>query len=194
MPLNTLYALPDALQRGYRTTQLDWWAHAELAVEGVGNARLTALPSQHFTARGVWDRNHALWASWSVEQLVVSNPEHEAGVGAKVWFGGDTGKSKATAAYKTANTISIPKHPFVPRSKRLGNRLAGVWRLTSEPIDEPPKRLAEARNALGIDQHEFGVMEIGETRGFVVFPATTTTAKEEEGGVLGLDPVGKGAV
>jgi hypothetical protein len=38
--------------------------------------------------------------------------------------------------------------------------------LISEPIDEPPKRLAEARTELGLDETDFGVMEIGETRGF----------------------------
>lgn len=37
-----------------------------------------------------------------------------------------------------------------------------------EPIDEPPKRLAEARQELGLKETDFGVMEIGETRGFEV--------------------------
>jgi hypothetical protein len=37
-----------------------------------------------------------------------------------------------------------------------------------EPIDEPPKRLAEAREELGLGEQDFGVMEIGETRGFNV--------------------------
>lgn len=112
MPLNTLYALPAALQRAYNTTELDWWNGAVLDVEGVGKARLTALPSQHFTvslrrdcppitvwvrklityrqARGVFDRNHALWASWAVEHLVADDSGQDK-VGAKVWFGGDTG-------------------------------------------------------------------------------------------------------
>lgn len=38
--------------------------------------------------------------------------------------------------------------------------------LVTEPIDEPPKRLAEARTELGLDETDFGVMEIGETRAF----------------------------
>lgn len=87
MPLNTLYALPASLQRAYSTTQLDWWSSASLTVDGIGSARLTALPSQHFTARGVFDRNKALWASWGVEELL-----EEGKSGAKVWFGGDTGE------------------------------------------------------------------------------------------------------
>lgn len=110
MPLNTLYALPASLQRAYNTTELDWWNGAVLDVQGVGRARLTALPSQHFTvstrrgcppfkvllitrrqARGVFDRNHALWASWAVEHLVPDDAARQDKVGAKVWFGGDTG-------------------------------------------------------------------------------------------------------
>lgn len=93
MPLNTAYALPAALQQAYDTTQLDWWSSADLTVEGIGKARLSALPSQHFTARGVFDRNKALWASWGVEQLLDGEDSGKGKVGAKVWFGGDTGES-----------------------------------------------------------------------------------------------------
>lgn len=102
MPLNTLYALPASLQQAYDTTQLDWWASAELSVEGIGKARLSALPSQHFTARGVFDRNKALWASWGVEQLLegeAGSAEGKGKVGAKVWFGGDTGKLQRHAPH-----------------------------------------------------------------------------------------------
>lgn len=49
MPLNTLYALPTSLKRGFEVTELDWWNGAVMDVEGVGKARMTALPSQHFT-------------------------------------------------------------------------------------------------------------------------------------------------
>jgi len=60
-----------------RITELDWWESwrspkAELAI--------TAAPSQHFSGRGLKDRNATLWSS-----MVIETPRH------KVFFSGDTG-------------------------------------------------------------------------------------------------------
>jgi L-ascorbate metabolism protein UlaG (beta-lactamase superfamily) len=60
-----------------RITELDWWESytlpdAELTV--------TAAPSQHFSGRGLKDRNATLWSS-----LAIRTPRHA------VFFSGDTG-------------------------------------------------------------------------------------------------------
>ncbi|MBX3609612.1 MAG: MBL fold metallo-hydrolase [Hydrogenophaga sp.] len=60
-----------------RITELDWWeSHtlpgAELSVH--------AAPSQHFSGRGLKDRNATLWSSF-----VIQSPRH------RVFFSGDTG-------------------------------------------------------------------------------------------------------
>jgi L-ascorbate metabolism protein UlaG (beta-lactamase superfamily) len=60
-----------------RIIELDWWqshklTHAEL--------RITAAPSQHFSGRGLKDRNATLWSSLIIES------ERE-----RVFFSGDTG-------------------------------------------------------------------------------------------------------
>jgi L-ascorbate metabolism protein UlaG (beta-lactamase superfamily) len=60
-----------------RITELDWWESATLPR---GELRLTAAPSQHFSGRGLGDRNRTLWSSF-----VVESPRH------KVFFSGDTG-------------------------------------------------------------------------------------------------------
>jgi len=65
--------------RPERITELDWWqSHAlpghELSV--------TAAPSQHFSGRGLKDRNATLWSS-----MVIATPRH------RVFFSGDTGLS-----------------------------------------------------------------------------------------------------
>ena len=58
-------------------TELDWWdSHA---VPGTG-LTLTAAPSQHFSGRGLKDRNATLWSSF-----VVRGERHA------VFFSGDTG-------------------------------------------------------------------------------------------------------
>ena len=59
-----------------RVHELDWWQHAELA----SGVRLTAVPARHWSARGPFDRNHALWAGFHLQGPAVS-----------VYFAGDTG-------------------------------------------------------------------------------------------------------
>ena len=60
-----------------RITELDWNEHYLSPTAGV---RLTALPSQHFSGRGLNDRNATLWASW-----VIETERH------RIFFSGDTG-------------------------------------------------------------------------------------------------------
>lgn len=56
-------------------TELDWWEHHD-----VGGLRITAAPAQHFSGRGVKDRNVTLWSSWAFK-----GSKHN------VFFSGDTG-------------------------------------------------------------------------------------------------------
>ncbi len=60
-----------------RITELDWWESHVIAGTGV---EVTAAPSQHFSGRGLKDRNATLWSS-----LVVRSSGHA------VFFSGDTG-------------------------------------------------------------------------------------------------------
>ena len=60
-----------------RITELDWWQSHRLPGSEVV---VTAAPSQHFSGRGLKDRNATLWAS-----MVIASPEH------RVFFSGDTG-------------------------------------------------------------------------------------------------------
>ncbi|KAH8732177.1 beta-lactamase superfamily domain-containing protein [Phaeosphaeriaceae sp. PMI808] len=82
-------------------TELDWWETRDVKLEKKSeeevpdsslsvkekkhsttglSATFGALPCQHVSARGPFDKNKTLWASWSVESG-----------GAKLWFAGDTG-------------------------------------------------------------------------------------------------------
>ncbi len=60
-----------------RIIELDWWEEAKLAG---GALTVTAAPSQHFSGRGLNDRNATLWSS-----LVLRSERHA------VFFSGDTG-------------------------------------------------------------------------------------------------------
>lgn len=60
-----------------RIVELDWWESHRLPGTEV---EVTAAPSQHFSGRGMKDRNATLWSS-----LVIRSPRH------RVFFSGDTG-------------------------------------------------------------------------------------------------------
>jgi L-ascorbate metabolism protein UlaG (beta-lactamase superfamily) len=67
-----------------RIVELDWWESYRLPNSEV---TVTAAPSQHFSGRGLHDRNASLWSS-----LVVRSKRHT------VFFSGDTG---LTTEYQT---------------------------------------------------------------------------------------------
>lgn len=53
----------------------DWWGEIR-----IGDIRLTATPAQHFSGRGLHDRNLRLWCSWVIEAD-----------GLRLFFSGDSG-------------------------------------------------------------------------------------------------------
>jgi L-ascorbate metabolism protein UlaG (beta-lactamase superfamily) len=61
----------------HRIVELDWWETHTLPGTELS---VTAAPSQHFSGRGLHDRNATLWSS-----MVIRSPRHA------VFFSGDTG-------------------------------------------------------------------------------------------------------
>lgn len=70
-----------------RIVELDWW---ESWTSPRAELRIHATPSQHFSGRGLKDRNATLWSS-----LVVESARH------RVFFSGDTGLTTEYAAIRT---------------------------------------------------------------------------------------------
>jgi L-ascorbate metabolism protein UlaG (beta-lactamase superfamily) len=62
-------------------TELDWWDSHRITGTGI---EVTATPSQHFSGRGLKDRNATLWSG-----LAVQGERH------RVFFSGDTGLTQA---------------------------------------------------------------------------------------------------
>jgi len=59
-----------------KIVELDWWQEYRLDQ----NLVVAATPAQHFSGRGIFDRNETLWASW-----VIKTPIH------KLFISGDSG-------------------------------------------------------------------------------------------------------
>ncbi len=70
-----------------RITELDWWQSHTLPKSELS---VTAAPSQHFSGRGLKDRNATLWSS-----MAIRSPRHA------VFFSGDTGLTTEYATIRS---------------------------------------------------------------------------------------------
>ena len=132
--------------------ELDWWEHYDYNE----HLKITATPAQHFSGRGVRDRNKTLWASW-----VITSPDFN------IFFSGDSGYFDG---FKTIGDTYGPfditfiecgaydklwhqVHMFPEETARAhldlkGNILHpihwGTFNLALHPWYEPMQRLADA--------------------------------------------------
>ncbi|RCH84068.1 hypothetical protein CU097_006855 [Rhizopus azygosporus] len=110
-----------------RVIELDWWDTSVLQKHANGQVtaqvRLTCTPCQHFSGRGLFDRNKTLWASWCLEGLVDENT-----VKGKVFFGGDTGYRslpESVTPDQEYDTKYLDTLPFCPAFKEIGEKFNG---------------------------------------------------------------------
>lgn len=76
-----------------RITELDWWESHTLPRSSAGpEVQVVAAPSQHFSGRGLKDRNATLWSS-----MVIRSPRHA------VFFSGDTGLTTQYAQIRSGS-------------------------------------------------------------------------------------------
>ncbi|KIL60779.1 hypothetical protein M378DRAFT_167757 [Amanita muscaria Koide BX008] len=153
---------------------------------------VTCTPCQHFTGRTLWDDFQTLWSSWAVESAGVKVYfAGDTGYRA-VGDGEDEDRVPTCPVFREIGCVfgsfdfaMIPIGAYQPRKvmspihcapqdsvriyqdinarKALGMHW-GTWMLTTEPVDEPPKKLAEACKKAGIPDGDFTVCDIGETR------------------------------
>lgn len=156
-------------------TELDWGEHVDLA-----GVRITCLPSQHWSGRGLGDRRRTLWSSWAV-----------TGGERRFFFAGDTGFFEGFASIGEAlgpfDLAALPIGAYEPvammkpfhmnpeeaaaagrglRARRLVGIHFGTFDLTDEPLDEPPRRFRAAAEGTGYAPDDLWVLRVGETRRF----------------------------
>jgi N-acyl-phosphatidylethanolamine-hydrolysing phospholipase D len=160
--------------------ELDWWQDA--TVDGV---HVTATPARHFTARGLGDRNKSLWCGFALD--VNGTRSYFAGdtayhpafteisarcgpfafvmipIGAydPRWFMRivHTDPEEAVQIYREL----VDAHPASRHPLMLGIHW-GTFRLTDEPMDEPPRRAAARWRELGLNDADLWIARFGETR------------------------------
>ena len=168
--------------------EIDWWQSVR-----VGSTDFFLTPVQHWSARGLFDRNHTLWGGWAV-----------FGPDLHWYFAGDTGYSpdfaqtrqyfadRQSAALGGGFDLAlIPVGAYEPRwfmqhqhvnpaeavrmHQDLGARRSigvhwGIFELTDEPLDQPPRDLQAARDAAGLAAGAFSVLAVGETQALAARP------------------------
>lgn len=158
--------------RGFRdVTEVGWWDDAGLS-PGI---RLTAVPAQHFTARTPFDNDRAHWCGWVIE-----------GAGNRIWHAGDSGYCPAFAEIGTRfggiDFAMIPIGAYQPRrimrAMHMNPQEAvtafldagctaavamhwGTFRLTDEPMGEPPILLGAALAEAGLAESSFVACPVG---------------------------------
>ncbi|NUQ21029.1 MAG: MBL fold metallo-hydrolase [Gemmatimonadaceae bacterium] len=171
-----------------QVVELDWWQSTRAA-----DAIVTATPAQHFSGRSLGDRDSTLWAGFTI-----------AADGWKVFFAGDTGRHPEFGAIARRlgpfDVALMPIGAYEPRwfmrpvhmnaeeAVEAAVELTapggeppimmgihwGTFRLTDEPMDEPPRRASRAWAARGLPAERCWVLRHGETR---TLPRPSTAAR-----------------
>lgn len=151
-------------------TELAWWSETR-----VGSVTIRFVPSQHWSRRGLNDANATLWGGFVIE-----------GSTARIYHSGDTayfdGFTEIGERYGVIDAALLPIGAYDPAwfmSKQhmnpeeavqafgdLGARTFvamhwGTFKLTDEPLDEPPQRLHREWQRRALDPAQCHVLPVG---------------------------------
>jgi L-ascorbate metabolism protein UlaG (beta-lactamase superfamily) len=155
-----------------RVEEIDWWEATSAAP-----LPITLTPAQHFSARGMFDRNGALWGGFLIEAD-----------GHRILHAGDSGYGPHFREIATRlgpiDLALLPIGAYEPRwfMKDIHMNPAeavqahldlaahqsiamhfGTFQLTPEGIDEPVRELAKALRERGVAAERFRVVKVGES-------------------------------
>lgn len=156
-----------------RITELAWWEHADLD----GDVRVTFVPSQHWSQRGAFDRNESLWGGY-----VIEDGTH------RVYHSGDTayfeGFRDIGAKLGRIDAAMLPIGAYEPRwfmrqqhmnpedavqafmdlrAERFVAMHWGTFKLTDEPIGEPPAFTVSEWHRHTLELERLAIPSVGET-------------------------------
>jgi N-acyl-phosphatidylethanolamine-hydrolysing phospholipase D len=166
--------------RGAREViERDWWD--ETRIEGL---QLTCVPAQHFSGRTLGRRDRTLWCGWTLRSPTHTlffagdtglHPEFTSiaarcgpidvailpiGAYEPRWFMGAVHMNPADCLEAVAQLKQGQAgRPFIVAAAHWG-----TFKLTDEPMDEPPKRMRDEWQSSGLDGKDLWIMRHGETR------------------------------
>jgi len=157
---------------GLECLELDWWEQTS-----VGGVRITFVPAQHWSRRGLLDGNRSLWGGFVIE-----------GSSSRLYHAGDTAWfdrfREIGRRFPGLHAAMLPIGAYAPgwfmerhhlnpeqavaawlelESDLLLPMHWGTFRLSHEPLDEPSRRIREEWRRRGLDEARLGLIPIGET-------------------------------
>ncbi len=161
-----------------RVVELDWWQTYD-----AGSVRVTLVPAQHWSMRVPWDRNRRLWGGFVYESIEGTS-----------YHSGDTALSEEVfrgihARCPPIDWAMLPIGAYEPRwfmrSQHMNPDDAGqafewlgamtfcamhwgTFKLTDEPIDEPPEKIRAYWSSRALAPARVWVLDGGETRALVM--------------------------
>src|ERR1700752_1950815 len=157
-----------------RAEAFDWHQRIELGK----NVAVTLVPTRHWSARGLTDRNKALWASFAIE-TPAGRIYHVADSG----YGNGHHFRSVRDRYAPFRLAVLPVGAYEPRwfmgdqhmnpaesvkaFRDSGAELAlghhyGTFQLTDEPFDAPEQALVKARVEAEIEPDKFRLLKPGQ--------------------------------
>ena len=175
---NILFLVPLGLKKWfeskgiYNVRELDWWDSFTIK-----ETLITFAPVQHWSARGLFDRNETLWGAWHFKNKFHSFIHL-----------GDTGYTDDFRVIREklgpVDLAAIPIGAYEPRwimefshinpeeavmtfldleaSKAIGMAW-GTFILTDEPVKEPPRELLKELKKSNISNEDFFILKHGES-------------------------------
>ena len=171
------------IKRGARRVrELDWWD-----VERLNGLTITSTPAQHFSGRAFHDRNRSLWCGWSLRAGARAvwfagdtgyHPEFGT-IGARCgpfelallpvgayeprWFMRPVHMNPEDAV-RAYQDVRAGWHASPSDDTALVPMHWGTFKLTDEPMGEPPIRTTAAWREAGLPQEALWLLAPGETR------------------------------
>ncbi len=176
-----LYLVPHGMRHWFlkngfpQVQELEWWQQTQ-----VGNAIMTFVPAQHWSRRGLMDMNTSWWGGFVME--------HD---GFRLYHAGDTawfdGFRDIGRRCGPIDVAMLPIGAYAPRwfmrhqhmdpddalkafvaleAKLFVAMHWGTFKLTDEPLNEPPIRLRDLWHKLQLPQGRLAIPAIGQTLEF----------------------------
>jgi L-ascorbate metabolism protein UlaG (beta-lactamase superfamily) len=151
-----------------RVTELDWWQSDPLATAPAPEVRITGVPAQHFSNRGLFDRDATLWLGYVVQ-----------GPGGVVYLAGDTGAGPHFAEIRLR--FGPPRLAVLPIGAYRPIWFMGPIHISPEEAVAAQKILG-AQTSLGMHFGTFPLADDGQDEPVQALEAALARAAAADGG------------